>query len=146
MADIHIRTEGRAGRITLNRPQALNALTYAMCLEIDTALKDWAGDDEVALVLIDAEGDRAFSAGGDIAEMYETGRKGDYAYGRKFWADEYRLNAKLATPTQALHLQTREGAPLLRTVSLNIDAAGRPVEYGRTWFSGDRVTLTVADP
>lgn len=97
MADIHIRTEGRAGRITLNRPQALNALTYAMCLEIDAALKDWAGDDEVALVLIDAEGDRAFSAGGDIAEMYETGRKGDYAYGRKFWADEYRMNARIAS-------------------------------------------------
>ncbi|MGR3315896.1 phosphonate metabolism transcriptional regulator PhnF [Roseovarius indicus] len=57
-----------------------------------------------------------------------------------------RLNAKLATPTQALHLQIREGAPLLRTISLNIDADGKPVEYGRTWFSGDRVTLTVADP
>uniref|UniRef100_UPI003B5211DD phosphonate metabolism transcriptional regulator PhnF n=1 Tax=Roseovarius indicus TaxID=540747 RepID=UPI003B5211DD len=57
-----------------------------------------------------------------------------------------RLNAKLATPTQALHLQLREGAPLLRTISLNIDADGKPVEYGRTWFSGDRVTLTVADP
>jgi len=57
-----------------------------------------------------------------------------------------RLNAKLATPTQALHLQTREGAPLLRTISLNVDADGTPVEYGRTWFSGDRVTLTVADP
>ena len=97
MADIHIRKEGRAGRITLNRPKALNALTYAMCLEIDTALKDWAGDDEVALILIDAEGDRAFCAGGDIAEMYETGRKGDYAYGRKFWADEYRMNARIAS-------------------------------------------------
>lgn len=56
-----------------------------------------------------------------------------------------RLTAKLATATQARHLQTAEGAPLLRTVSLNIDPAGRPVEYGRTWFSGDRVTLTIAD-
>lgn len=56
-----------------------------------------------------------------------------------------RLNAKLATPTQALHLQCREGDPLLRTISLSIDAQNRPVEYGRTWFSGDRVTLTIAD-
>lgn len=56
-----------------------------------------------------------------------------------------RLNAKLATSTQALHLRTTEGAPLLRTVSVNVDAAGEPIEYGRTWFSGDRVTLTVAD-
>jgi len=56
-----------------------------------------------------------------------------------------RLNAKRASATQALHLRIAEGAPLLRTISLNIDADHRPVEYGRTWFSGDRVTLTVAD-
>ena len=93
--DIDIRIEGRAGRITLNRPKALNAITYAMCLEIEAALDAWAEDDAVALVLIDAEGDRAFSAGGDIQEMYDTGTAGDFAYGRKFWADEYRMNAKM---------------------------------------------------
>ena len=43
----------------------------------------------------DAAGDRAFCAGGDIAQLYETGRAGDFAFGRKFWADEYRLNAKI---------------------------------------------------
>lgn len=96
MPDILIRKDGRAGRITLNRPKALNALTYAMCLEIDAALIAWVKDPEVALILIDAEGDRAFSAGGDIAEMYTTGKAGDYAYGRKFWADEYRMNARIA--------------------------------------------------
>jgi 3-hydroxyisobutyrate dehydrogenase len=44
---------------------------------------------------MDAAGDRAFSAGGDIAEMYATGTAGDFAYGRRFWRDEYRLNAKI---------------------------------------------------
>jgi enoyl-CoA hydratase len=96
MADILIRKEGRAGRITLNRPQALNALTYRMCLDIDAALIAWRGDPEVALVLIDAAGARAFCAGGDIAEMYATGTAGDYAYGRRFWRDEYRMNARIA--------------------------------------------------
>ena len=95
MGDIHIRIEGHAGRITLNRPKALNALTYAMCLELDAALKAWAADDAVALLVIDAEGEKAFCAGGDIAEMYATGTAGDYAYGRRFWADEYRMNARL---------------------------------------------------
>ena len=95
MSDIHIRIEGRAGRITLNRPKALNALTYAMCLEIDAAIKAWAEDDAVALLVIDAEGEKAFCAGGDIAEMYATGAAGDYAYGQRFWADEYRMNARL---------------------------------------------------
>ncbi len=95
MAETLIRKEGRAGRITLNRPKALNALTYGMCLEIDAALEAWRADDDVALVLLDAEGDRAFCAGGDIAEMYATGTKGDWSYGRKFWFDEYRMNARI---------------------------------------------------
>ncbi|MDA7424610.1 3-hydroxyisobutyrate dehydrogenase [Thalassococcus lentus] len=96
MTDILIRTEGKAGRITLNRPKALNALSYAMCLAIEEALDRWAKDDSVALVVLDAEGDRAFCAGGDIQEMYDTGTAGDYDYGRRFWRDEYRMNAKIA--------------------------------------------------
>jgi len=94
--DIHIRTEGRAGRITLTRPQSLNALSWEMCLEIEAALDAWRDDDAVALVLIDADGDKAFCAGGDVQRLYETGRAGEYAFGRRFWADEYRLNAKIA--------------------------------------------------
>jgi len=94
--DIIIRAQGRAGRITLNRPRALNALSYDMCLAIDAALRQWCDDPDVALVIIDAAGDRAFCAGGDIQEMYDTGTQGDYAYGRRFWADEYRMNARIA--------------------------------------------------
>ncbi|QDC10177.1 enoyl-CoA hydratase/isomerase family protein [Oceanicola sp. D3] len=97
MTDIQIRTEGRAGRITLTREKALNALTYEMCLAIDTALKDWAEDPAVEIILIDAEGEKAFCAGGDIVEMYQTGIAGNYDYGRKFWRDEYAMNARLAT-------------------------------------------------
>ncbi len=96
MTDLHIRTTGHAGHITLTRPQALNALTYQMCLDIEAALDNWRHDETIALVILDAEGEKAFCAGGDIAEMYRTGTSGDYAYGRQFWRDEYRLNAKLA--------------------------------------------------
>ena len=95
MSEIDIRIEGRAGRITLNRPKALNALTYDMAMAIHAALRDWRHDDAVALIVIDAAGDKAFCAGGDIADLYRTGTEGDYAYGRKFWADEYRMNAAL---------------------------------------------------
>ncbi len=95
MAEIDIRKDGRLGRITLHRPEALNALTYEMCLEIEKALDAWCADDDVKMLLIDAAGDRAFCAGGDIAEMYASGKRGDYEYGRRFWRDEYRMNAKL---------------------------------------------------
>ncbi|KEJ90238.1 enoyl-CoA hydratase/isomerase family protein [Sulfitobacter donghicola] len=97
MSDIQIRIVGRAGRITLTRPKALNAMTYEMCLAIEDALDTWRNNDEVHVIVMDAQGDRAFCSGGDIAELYETGTKGDYAYGQKFWADEYRLNNKIFT-------------------------------------------------
>ncbi len=97
MTDIHIRKTHRAGRITLTRPKALNAMTYEMCLAIEAAFDNWRDDPEVALIILDATGERAFCSGGDIAELYETGTKGDFAYGQKFWADEYRLNANIFT-------------------------------------------------
>lgn len=56
-----------------------------------------------------------------------------------------RVNAKLANATQALHLQIAEHAPILRTIGVNAAADGTPVEVGRTWFAGDKVTLTLAD-
>lgn len=55
-----------------------------------------------------------------------------------------RITAKLATATQAAALRLAEGAPILRTEAVNVDAEGRPVEFGLTWFAGDRVALTVA--
>ena len=56
-----------------------------------------------------------------------------------------RITAKQANATQALHLRITEGAPILRTIGINADATGQPVEFGRTWFAGDRVTLTLGD-
>ncbi len=95
MSDLIVRTQGQAGRITLNRPAALNALTWDMLRAIETALDRWRDDPVVTLVIIDGVGERAFCSGGDIAEMYDSGLRGDLAYGRAFWRDEYRLNAKI---------------------------------------------------
>ena len=96
MTDITIRKAGKAGRITLTRPKALNALTHAMCMEIRAALAAWRDDPAIALVLIDAEGERAFCAGGDVAQVYRLAQAGSPDEGREFWADEYRMNAMLA--------------------------------------------------
>ncbi|MFP5481098.1 MAG: phosphonate metabolism transcriptional regulator PhnF [Alphaproteobacteria bacterium] len=58
---------------------------------------------------------------------------------------ETRLTAQLADPVLAVALAVRPGAPVLRTVAVNVDPGGVPVELGTTWFAGERVTLTVAD-
>ena len=94
--DIFIRKSGYIGHITLNRPDVLNSLTYSMILAIEKSLSEWETDESIALVIIDAKGDRAFCAGGDIQILYENGFKKNFAYGQKFWADEYRLNEKIA--------------------------------------------------
>ncbi|WP_349360337.1 enoyl-CoA hydratase/isomerase family protein [Stappia sp.] len=94
--DVLIRIEGRAGRITLNRPRALNTLTGAMVAAMHTALDAWAEDTRVALVLIDAAGTRAFCAGGDIAEVHALVAAGDLEAARVHVAREYRLDLKIA--------------------------------------------------
>jgi enoyl-CoA hydratase len=90
--EIIVRREGRAGRMTLSRPKALNALTYKMVLAIAEALHAWAADPAVELILLDGAGDRALCAGGDIRSLYDSRLQGP-AFARKFWADEYHLNA-----------------------------------------------------
>lgn len=55
-----------------------------------------------------------------------------------------RLTARLASAALAPALEIQPGAPILRTEAVNLDAEGRPVEYGRAWFVGDRVALTMA--
>ena len=96
MSDINLRIQGKAGRITLQRPEALNAMTYDMCLAIERSLLDWKNDPTVKLVIIDALGEKAFCSGGDISDLYEAGLNKNYNYGKKFWADEYRLNALIS--------------------------------------------------
>jgi enoyl-CoA hydratase len=95
MAEVSIHREGVAGRITLNRPQALHALNEEMCLAIDGALKLWADDPEVELVVVDhAAGTRGFCAGGDIRMLAESGAA-DGSAAQAFFRAEYRLNARI---------------------------------------------------
>ncbi len=97
MSEITISKDGALGRITLNRPDALNAVTFDMVAAMSAALPAFAADDKVAMLVIDAAGDRAFCAGGDIVEIYAALKAGDPEVARAFWRAEYRLNAALFT-------------------------------------------------
>ena len=95
MSDILLRKVGRTGRITLQRPDALNAVTHEMIREIAAVLPLWAEDDDVAMLVIDGVGERAFSAGGDLASMYRFMSEGAFDKARLFWREEYAMNAAL---------------------------------------------------
>ena len=129
MLEIDVRKVRRAGRITLRRPAALNALTYSMCEAIETALNSWQEDPEVELAIIDAEGTRAFCAGGDIAAMYESGRRRDFEYGRRYWRLEYRMNATISNWPKPV-VTFMNGYTMGGGVGLGCHASHRIVELG----------------
>ncbi len=89
--EVLTRIEGRVGRITLNRPAALHALTTDMCRLMTDALLAWRDDPAVELVMFDHSGDRGFCAGGDIRMLADSGA-GDGRLAREFFFIEYRLN------------------------------------------------------
>ncbi|AIG77230.1 Hypothetical protein AJAP_21860 [Amycolatopsis japonica] len=91
MNDVQFLVESGIGRITLNRPRALNSLNHGMVLAMLDHLETWRADPGVRAVLIDGAGDRGLCAGGDIRAIYEDARAGGTA-SLRFWADEYRLN------------------------------------------------------
>jgi enoyl-CoA hydratase len=93
--DILFERRGVAGIVTLNRPKALNAVTHDMVRALARQLRAWEGDAAVTRVIIRAEGERAFSAGGDIRALYELGRAGRLQEMLTFWRDEYPLNATI---------------------------------------------------
>lgn len=93
--EIVIGRQGRAGRITLNRPKAINALTWGMVREMQAALDAWRNDAGIAVVILDGAGDRGLCAGGDVRWLYEE-RKSGLAAAAEFWREEYILNSTIS--------------------------------------------------
>jgi enoyl-CoA hydratase len=88
--------EGKIGRIRLNRPKSLHALTTEMCRAMLDALVEWRENPTVKGVIIDHAEGRGFCAGGDIRMLAESGAA-DGALARAFFHVEYRLNHYLFT-------------------------------------------------
>lgn len=100
-----VEVDGRAGRLTLNRPRSINALDHSMVQLMASALDEWENDPQVQTVVITGAGERGLCAGGDIVAIHRDadalGARPDDAAAAAtgsaaFWRDEYRLNARLA--------------------------------------------------
>ena len=91
--EILLGREGGLATLTINRPQALNALTLDNYRRFAPALSGWAEDPSVHAVLVRGAGGRAFGAGGDVRAVYEAGRgiSGDRDLIAVFFREEYEL-------------------------------------------------------
>ena len=102
--DVLISVEGGIGRIRLNRPKAIHALTTRMCEVMSEALINWRADPAVLAIIIDHAEGRGFCAGGDVVMLWRSGG-GDAEDAKHFFFAEYRLNHLLFTypkPTIAI--------------------------------------------
>ncbi|HHX34137.1 MAG TPA: enoyl-CoA hydratase/isomerase family protein, partial [Gammaproteobacteria bacterium] len=79
------------GHLTLNRVAAFNAINLDMVRSIQQQLSDWAADDTVVAVVLRANGDKAFCAGGDIRELYNNAKQGN-SLNDTFFSEEYALD------------------------------------------------------
>ncbi len=89
--DISLNKRKRCGVITLQRPQALNALTRDMIRVSEDKTRIWADDPDIYGVVIEAVDGKAFCAGGDIRSLYEwMTEQSDEALG--YYREEYQHN------------------------------------------------------
>jgi enoyl-CoA hydratase len=93
--DVRIEQRGGVVIVTLNRPRALNALSFDMCRAMHQGLARWQADPDVHIVLIKGAGERAFCAGGDIRWLYEVLSAEGVEPALAFYALEYAMNARL---------------------------------------------------
>ena len=129
-------TRGAIGRITLNRPKALNALTLEQIRQIEPALRRWATDPAIAAVVIDGAGDRAFCAGGDIRALYDASVAGDEAFLVDFYQEEYTLNRLIKTYPKP-YVALLDGITMGGGVGLSV--------HGRYRVATERITFAMPE-
>ena len=94
---LDITTAGALGRIGLNRPQAINALSLEMIQEIDGTLSRWRDDPQIAAVLFTGNGAKGFCSGGDVRAARGLVLEGKAAAADAYFAAEYGMNGLIAT-------------------------------------------------
>ncbi|WP_310498537.1 enoyl-CoA hydratase/isomerase family protein [Sandarakinorhabdus sp.] len=95
LPELLVEHRGHSLWLTLNRPQALNALNRPMALAVHRALFQFGTDPDISRIVIEGAGTRAFCAGGDVALLGRQGRQ-DRALWEGFFHDEYRMNQAIA--------------------------------------------------
>lgn len=133
--EVHFAVDRGVGRIILDRPKALNALTLGMIREIEPKLRAWAEDPDIREVLITGAGDRAFCAGGDVRSLHEK-QDANPNYAADFFREEYTLN-RLIKRYPKPYVAILDGITMGGGVGLSV--------HGRYRIATDRTTFAMPE-
>ena len=128
--NVKLDKDGPVARITIDRPDKMNALNHQTLVELDHAIDDVAGDDALRAVIVTGSGDKAFVAGADIGELLAVA-------GDAIWVTLVGRNELARVSDNEVELFPTGGSPHDLIVGPN----------GLIWFSswGSRV-LHIFDP
>ena len=133
--EIAFEIRNHVGYITLQRPAALNALSFSMVQQLDATLRKWADDPQVNAVLVKGAGEKAFCAGGDIRSLHESMQQDGRMY-REFFALEYRMN----------YLTHRYPKPYIALMNGITMGGGMGISQGaRVRIVGDRTRIAMPE-
>ena len=125
-SDVFHARVGHVGLITLNRPQALNALSLAMVRELTQVLTEWQDDPQVWAVAVRGSNKQgpfgAFCAGGDIRYFHQAALVGDASL-EDFFTEEYNLN----------HLIQNYPKPYIAFMDGIVMGGGMGISQGAAW-------------
>lgn len=129
-SEVILEERGSLGLITLNKPQALNALSLSMVLAMEPKLHAWAADPAISTVVIQGAGDRAFCAGGDIRDLYD---KRGTDFGATYYRAEYTQNVTIFNYPKP-YIALMDGVVMGGGVGVSIHGSNRVVTE-RTLFA-----------
>jgi enoyl-CoA hydratase len=125
--NVLVEKDGAVVVVTLNRPQALNALSYALVKDLSLAMQELDQDDEVRVIIVTG-GEKVFAAGADIKEMADRGPFDERIQERLTYRDQIN---KLTKPVIAAVSGFALGGGCELAMSCDIIIASETARFGQ---------------
>jgi 3-hydroxyisobutyryl-CoA hydrolase len=127
--------------IELNRPKKLNSLNGSMCRKILPRLREWEKSQMANVILISGAGEKAFCAGGDVAELATQNKEGKEGQQKStdYFALEYKLDHLIATYSKP-YIAIMDGITMGGGVGLSVHAPFR-IATEKTVFAMPETTI-----
>jgi enoyl-CoA hydratase len=125
--NVIVENDGAIGVVTFNRPQALNALSYALVKDLSLAMQELDRDKEVRVIIVTG-GEKVFAAGADIKEMSDRGPFDERIHERLGYRDQIN---KIAKPVIAAVSGFALGGGCELAMSCDIIIASETARFGQ---------------